>query len=108
MKSSVSFNILKKLGEGPLRIVWFGNIVRSSVADGITIVFAPIKVAPSTGEEACDFSKRISIVLPVAYLRKFRIGDIWEDGEWTGRQDIQARETFRLHISENSAAVMPV
>lgn len=108
MRSSVSFNTLRKLGEGLFRIVWFGNIVRGTTADGITVVFAPSRVAPSTGEETCDLSKRISIVLPVAYLRKFRIGDIWEDCRWTGRRDTLTRETFRLDISEDSTAVMPV
>lgn len=108
MQSSISFYALRKLGEGCFRIVWYGNIVRGTTADGVTVVFAPCKISPSTGEETCDLSKRISLVLPVAYLRKFRIGDIWKDGKWTGRRDIQARETFRLNISENSTAVMPV
>lgn len=108
MQSSVSFNALRRLGDGSFRIVWFGNIVRGKTADGITVVFAPSKVSPSTGEEACDLSKRISIVLPVAYLRKFRIGDIWEDARWTGRRDTQTRETFRLDISKSSSTVMPV
>lgn len=108
MQSSFSFHALRKLGEGAFRIVWFGNIVRGTTTDGISVVFAPLGISKRTGEEKCDLSKRISIVLPVAYLRKFRIGDIWENGKWTGRRDIQTLETFRVNISENSTAVMPV
>lgn len=108
MQSSISFNALKKLGNGSFRIVWFGNIARGTTADGVIVVFSPCRVAPSTGEDRCDLSKRISVALPVAYLRKFRIGDIWEDGRWTGRRDTQTRETFRLDISETSSTVMPV
>lgn len=108
MQSSFSFYALKKLGAGTFRIVWIGNIIRGTTADGITVVFAPFGISKSTGEEISDLSKRVSIVLPVAYLRKFRIGDIWENGKWTGRRDIQTQETFRLTIFENSVAVMPV
>ena len=44
----------------------------------------------------------------MAYLRKFRIGDIWEDGINTGRRDTSTRETFQLDIAEGTAQVMPV
>lgn len=108
MQSSVSFGALRRLGEGAFRIVWFGNIVRGTTTDGVTVIFSPSRMTPSTGEETCDLSKRTSVVLPVAYLRKFRIGDIWEGGKWTGRRDTQTRETFHLDIAENSTAVMPV
>lgn len=108
MQSSISFSSLKKLGNGTFRLAWFGNIIRGTTSDGVNVVFAPYMVAQSTGEEVCDLSKRISVALPIAYLRKFRIGDIWESGGWTGRRDTQTRETFRLDISHDSTEVMPV
>lgn len=108
MQYTASFSALRRLREGSFRIVWFGNIIRHATADCVVVVFAPFKVAPSTGEEQCDLSKRISVTLPIAYLRKFRIGDVWEDGMWTGRRDTQAKEIFCLEISKSSTSVMPV
>lgn len=104
----VTLAALKKLGKVSHRIVWFGNIFRGRSSDGINVIFSPCAPSLSTGEEECDFSKRTSVPLPVAYLRKFRIGDIWENCRWTGRRDTQARASFRLDISKHSAEVMPI
>lgn len=105
--SSVSFSALERLGEGTFRLEWFGNVIRGAT-DKVVVVFAPWEMDPDTGEVRSNSDKRISVSVPVAYLRKFRIGDIWEDGINTGRRDTSTRETFQLDIAEGTAQVMPV
>jgi len=106
MQSTLALSALKRLGKGSYRIAWFGNIVRRTTFDGVSVVFTPFSIDPSTGEERSDVFKRVSAIVPIAYLRALRIGDIWEECIWTGRRDTQAKETFHLDVSESNWEVM--
>lgn len=107
MQSPPTFSALKKLGPGTFRVSWFGNVVRSNTADSVVVMFAPREISTETGEVGFAYNKCIPVPLPVAYLRKFRIGDIWENGNFTGSRDLQALETFQLNISPQTATVLP-
>lgn len=107
MQSTLALSALKRLGKGAYRIAWFGNIVRKTTLDGVSVVFTPLSIDPSTGEERSDVFKHIPVMVPIAFLRALRIGDIWEDCRWTGRRDTRAKETFHLDVTENNTAVMP-
>jgi hypothetical protein len=97
---------MEGLGTGAYRIDWFGQIYRGT-ASGVAVVLSRWCVDPDTGEVGPDSSARTSVVIPVAFLRMFRIGDIWEHGRFTGRSDVRARETFGLTIGPDSVKVKP-
>jgi len=96
---------LKSLTE-PHRLEWFGKIYRGA-ATTVDAVFSPWGVNPDTGEMLSGKGKQRSIQLPIAFLRLFRIGSIWQNGSLSRKFDHQAREVFHLDIQEGSVKVAP-
>ncbi|QZA77483.1 hypothetical protein K4H28_14545 [Deefgea tanakiae] len=105
---NLSFYALRQLGQGQYRIIWYGNIIDGLRGTLITVVFAPYIQSAGSSEMKCDFTNRIPIRLPVAFLRRFRIGDIWENQQWTGQVDTQTQETFNLQVTSDSICVLPI
>ncbi len=99
------FPALKPL-KGPHRIEWFGQIYQGT-ATSIALVFSPWGTDPATGELRSNPAERSTLLMPAPFLNLFRIGDIWEDGRFTGQRDISTRETFHLDVREGSAKIMP-
>lgn len=91
---------------GPHRVEWFGQIYLGTVTS-VAVVFSPWGADPETGELHSSSNKRSTLLVPVSYLRLFRIGDIWDKCRYTGQRDNQTRETFCLDIQEDTVKVMP-
>lgn len=106
MNEHVVVRAMEGLGDGAYRIDWFGQIFRGT-ASGVAVVLSRWRVDPDTGEVGSDPSARTSVIIPVAFLRMFRIGDIWERGRFTGRSDVRKKETFGLAIGPDSVKVRP-
>lgn len=97
---------LRQLGSVPHRIEWFGQVLRGTTTS-VFVVFAPWQENSSTGEIQASKNQHVTLALPVAYLRLFRIGDIWQNGINTGFRDLVTRETFDLTIEEGTVEVRP-
>lgn len=106
MDSSVSIPTLRCLGNNPHRIEWFGQVYRGG-ASSLAVVFAPWGIDPESGEMLSNTVERKTVLVPLPFLRLFRIGDIWQNCRFTEQRDNQARETFHLAVQENSVQVMP-
>lgn len=104
--SPIDISALRHLGVRPHRIEWFGQIYRGTTAN-VAVVFSPWGMDSQTGEMQSDANKRVTALIPVAFVRLFRIGDIWESGRNTGCRDISTRETFHLELQEGTVMVMP-
>lgn len=92
--------------KGLQRIEWYGQVFRGT-ATSVALVFSPWGVDHDTGVMQSSSAERSTLLVPVPYLRLFRIGDIWEGGRFTGRRDVQTRETFHLDVHEGAVKVMP-
>jgi len=97
---------VKTLGDGLFRVEWLGQVLRGTVTS-VSVVFAPWQINSDTGEMGPAAGDHRTVAVPIAYLRMFRIGDLWQNGVATGHRDLQARQTFSLSIQDGAAQVMP-
>lgn len=97
---------LKRLGDSAFRIDWFGQVHLGRTAT-VEVVFSLWNTNEATGECASADTKRKVVTLPIAYLRLFRIGDIWRNGVNTGLRDYQCRESFDVFASPENIFVAP-
>lgn len=102
------FSAVRSLGDGAFRVIWFGNVVGASSVDRVIVVFSPSTVNKSSGEVGFDLSVRFQVSIPVAFLREFRIGDIWMNGRRTGRRENESQEMFELNVGAEAVEVMPI
>jgi hypothetical protein len=96
---------LKPLTE-PHCLEWFGKIYRGA-ATTVDAVFSPWGVNPDTSEMLSSKGKRRNVLLPISFLRLFRIGSIWQNGRLKGESDHRALEVFRLNIRDGDVKVVP-
>ncbi len=108
MSTSLYFRTVHALGDGRFRLIWFANVIRGANTVNFNAVFSPCVTNPETGEEFCNTQTRHSVSLPVAYLRQFRIGDIWENGQRTSRTNCETQESFALDISKENITIAPI
>lgn len=94
---------LRRLGSAPVRIDWFGNVSKSR----------RLGSSASTARLCCSrwgatSRGEIEVDVPVAFLRLFRIGDVWQSGRRVGHDPSVERVDFRgLAIDDSSCAVGP-
>lgn len=72
---------LRRLGSAPVRIDWFGDVVHSR---RLASAARSIKVCCSIWGGPNHGSGDIQVLVPIAFLRLFRIGDVWQNGRRVG------------------------
>jgi hypothetical protein len=91
--------------QAPLRIEWFGNILRRPHRGGTAV-----QVVTSCGVFDTPFGRHsarsVEVELPVGFLRRFKLGDIWEDGRHRDSEGLR-REVFAdLAIDSNTSSLV--
>jgi hypothetical protein len=108
MQSEIVPAALRRFGEVPVRIDWYGDIVKR-LSYGITTPYVQISCTRFPGCAADSGSPEApsSFGLPVALLRAVRMGDLWQGGRRVGSAPLE-RVTFEgVVIDDESAAVVP-
>jgi len=112
MSESYFLEPIRRLGNGPFRIEWFGDVTYAGRTGGrsplilVTLARGHQGQWVSTLDE--DEGAPITTAIPAAYLRLIRIGDIWVRGERAGSDPRSIRQTFPdLLIEESNTEIRP-
>lgn len=99
-------------GRDTYRIDWFGDVTHTGRNGGHTPM-AQMVISQwqsdgkgrTTGKHVDSFT---TATIPIAFLRLFRIGDLWSGGRQVGTDEEFSQETFEnLEISDNAVTVAP-
>lgn len=92
---------MQRLGAAPVALAWYGAIAPSQTMGGSVTSFQ--LVAHRLSEDATRLSGAgdVPLNLPVAFLRLFRLGDIWQGGQRRATQPLE-RVTFKSLVVDDS------
>lgn len=103
--------VFHKLGRGIHRIAWFGDVTYVSRTGGASPMAQLVLSRWKDNEHAARIHRDqfTTIAIPIAYLRLFRIGDLWNGEERIGTDEDFVQETFEnLVINDTTVEVAPV
>lgn len=102
--------VFHKLGRGIHRIDWFGDVTYASRTGGSTPMAQLVLSRWNESEHVARIRRDqfSTIAVPIAYLRLFRIGDLWAGGERIETDETFIQETFdNLAINDATVEVAP-
>lgn len=108
MQSEIVPAALRRFGDVPVRIDWYGDIVKRLSFEATTpYVQVSCTRFPGGAADSNSPEAQSSFGLPVALLRSVRMGDIWQGGRRVGSAPLE-RVTFeRVVVDDESASVVP-
>lgn len=78
----ITLNSLRKLGSAYFRVDWIGNVVsrspKAAATPSVSVVFSPRQSLHDTRPDRN--LPQVELIIPIAYLRLLRVGDIWHNG----------------------------
>ncbi|MCV2353179.1 hypothetical protein LNV09_03285 [Paucibacter sp. B2R-40] len=108
MQNEIVPAALRRFGDVPLRIDWYGDIVQR-LNYGVTTPYVQLSCTRYPGQWRGSQTPEAPVLtgLPVALLRAVRLGDIWQRGRRVGGIPL-ARVSFeRVVIDDESATIGP-
>lgn len=94
---------LRRLGSAAFRIDWFGDVAKSRRLGSTA---STVRVCCSVWGNGETGSGDISVDVPVAFLRLFRMGDIWQGGRRVGFDPTLERVHFQGLIIDDATCVV--
>lgn len=104
---------LERVADFPVRIDWLGDVI-TTFRRGVRGQF--IKVACSRSDSTSSWSgysgshfrvTQLEALVPIAFLRRLRVGDIWHEGYRVGKAALEKKVFERLRIDRTTSELVP-
>jgi hypothetical protein len=106
----ITLNSLKKLGSAYFRVDWIGNVVsrslKAAATPSVSVVFSPRQSFHNTRPDRN--LPQVELIIPIAYLRLLRVGDIWHKGLRVREGDGEQLCFTNIEINRETVDVKPV
>jgi len=108
MQSEIVPAALRRLGDVPVRIDWYGDIVKR-LSFGATTPYVQLSCTRFPGHpmDSDTPESPVAFGLPVALLRAVRLGDIWQGGRRVGSAPLNRMTFEEVVVDDESATVIP-
>lgn len=100
----------ERLSNAPIRVDWLGDVVtsfRGGVrAQYITVTCSKWEVDTGWGETELD-AEQFHALVPIAFLRRLRVGDVWHEGHRVGGARLLQKTFVGLRAEEAVCEIIP-
>lgn len=102
--------VFERLSDAPVRIDWLGDVV-TTFRRGTRAQF--IKVACSKWETSTSWGgaqyeePQLEALVPIAFLRRLRVGDVWHEGYRVGGARLTQKSFAGLRVDQTTAEIVP-